>query len=224
MAGLAESLKYALYRTPVLDRMMAPSYPYKLDPGQLTATVELIDSTRDKGGSLAEVGVAKGDTSVFLLEHLRTRGDDRDLVLIDTFTGFTETSIEHEVSTRGKSPALFDKFRYGDEAIFARNIRRAGYRRFRTVKGDASEFDWSTVAPVGAVILDVDLYQPTIAVLHNVWPHLLPGGGVVVDDCLAGTAWDGSLQAYEEFLVEQGLEFERVGAKGGVVRKPLING
>jgi O-methyltransferase len=182
--------------------------------------LELIDSTRETGGSVAEIGVAQGDTSVFLLEHLRTTGDPRSLLLFDTFGGFTEESIEVEVSGRGKHADEYEAFRYGDEKRFSHNLRTAGYERFKTFAGDASAFDWSTVAPIGAVILDIDLYQPTIVTLNAIWPHLVPGGGVVVDDCLPGTPWDGSLQAYEEFISAHGLPFERVGEKGAVVRKP----
>jgi hypothetical protein len=199
---------------------MAPSYPYKLNPGQLGAMLALIDGTRDTGGCVAEIGVAQGDTSVFLLEHLRTNGDPRRLFLFDTFGGFTAESIEVEVSGRGKEAGEYEAFRYGDEKRFARNLRNAGYDRFEIVVGDASRFDWSTVAPIGAVILDIDLYQPTISTLNAIWPRLVPGGGIVVDDCLPGTPWDGSLQAYEEFISAQGLPFERVGEKGAVVRKP----
>jgi O-methyltransferase len=220
MGDLTEVIKYAVYHTPVLNRLMAPSYPYKLNPAQLAAMADLIDGTRGAGAAIAEIGVAKGDTSIFLLEHLRTVGDPRTLLLFDTFAGFTPESIHHEVANRGKSPSNYGVFRYGDEARFQRNLRRAGYRRFQTFKGDASKFDWSSIAPIGAVILDIDLYQPTISVLNGVYPHLILGGGIVLDDCLAGTAWDGSLQAYEEFIAAHGLPFERVGEKGGLVRKP----
>lgn len=199
---------------------MAPSYPYKLDPAQLAAMLALIDATRDANASVAEIGVAQGDTSVFLLEHLNTVGDGRRLCLFDTFGGFTAESIEVEVSDRGKAAAAYGAFRYGDERRFERNLRKAGYENFRIVKGDASRFDWSSIAPIGAVILDIDLYQPTVSILDAIWPHLVPAGGIVVDDCLPGTPWDGSLQAYEEFIAAHGLPFERVGRKGAVVRKP----
>jgi precorrin-6B methylase 2 len=199
---------------------MAPSYPYKLNPGQLSAMVELIDDTRDTGASVAEIGVAKGDTSVFLLEHLRTTGDDRPLVLLDTFGGFTPESVAIEVSDRGKDAREYGVFRYSDEMRFCRNLQQAGYSNFEIVKGDASNFAWGTIAPIGAVILDIDLYQPTIATLEAIWPHLVPSGGIVVDDCLPDTPWDGSLQAYEEFIAAHALPFERVGQKGAIVRRP----
>ena len=199
---------------------MTPRYPYKINPGELSAMIELIETTRGSGGAIAEIGVAQGDTSMFLLEHLRSVGDPRPLLLLDTFAGFTEESIEFEVSRRGKRSADYDKFRYGDEARFRRHLTKAGYSDFRTIKGDAATFDWGTVGPLGAILLDIDLYQPTIKVLEAAYPLLVPGGGIVIDDCLADTPWDGSLQAYIEFITAHDLPFERVGQKGAVVRKP----
>ena len=199
---------------------MAPRYPYKINPGQLAAMVTLIDATRTVGGAIAEIGVAKGDSSAFFLEHLATTGDSRPLWLFDTFAGFTADSIAHETSVRGKPRAAeYDQFRYGDELRFRRNLEAMGYANFRTVKGDAAIFDWSGLGPIGAVLLDVDLYQPTIKILEAIYPRLVPGGGIVLDDCLADTPWDGSLQAYEEFIARHRLPFERVGNKGAIVRK-----
>lgn len=217
---LVELGKYSVYRTPVLRRLMAPKYTHKVDPGELCAMVNFIDATRSSGAAIAEVGVAQGGTSVFLLEHLVTTGDERTLHLLDTFAGFTRNSVEHEVQTRRKPKREYDRFRYGDEDRFRENLLELGYRRFKTTKGDAAVFDWSSLAPIGAVLLDIDLYQPTVKVLEAVYPHLAPGGGVVVDDCLADTPWDGSLQAYEEFIARHELPFERVGRKGAVVRAP----
>jgi hypothetical protein len=214
-----ETVKYYAYRLPFITQAMSPTYPYKINPGQLAALIELIESSRSFGGSVAEIGVAQGDTSVFLLEHLRTVGDPRTLYLFDTFSGFTEESIAVEVNDRGKPLSAYDKFQYGDEEIFIRKLKKQGYTNFKTVSGDAAKFDWASIAPIGAVLLDIDLYAPTKAILEDIWVHLRPGGGIVLDDCQANTPWDGSLQAYEEFIAEKGLSFERVGAKGGVVRK-----
>lgn len=214
----AEMGKFAIYRTPLLRRLMAPRYGYKVDPGQLCALMNFIDATRSSHAAIAEIGVAKGDTSVFLLEHLATTGDERTLHLFDTFSGFTDRSIEHEVHSRKKFKRDYDAFRYGDEDRFRLNLRELGYDRFRTIKGDAATFEWSSLGPIGAVLLDIDLYQPTVDVLDAIYPHLVEGGGIVLDDCLADTPWDGSLQAYEEFISIRDLPFERVGRKGAIVR------
>ena len=214
----AELAKYVVYRAPLLSRLMRPSYRYKIDPAQLAAMVGLIDSTPE--GAVIEIGVAQGDTSVFLMEHLRTTGDHRPLLLFDTFSGFTPASIEIEVAERGKPRVDFDRFRYTDEAILRRNLERAGYTNFRIFAGDASKFDWSSVGPIAAVLVDVDLYQPTRDILGAVWPRIVPGGGIVVDDCVTGTSDDGAMQAYQEFSAAHGLSFTRIGAKGGLLLKP----
>jgi hypothetical protein len=214
-----EIIKYAVYRTPILRKAMAPTYKYKISPGQIAALINLINDTRESEGVIVEIGVAQGDTSVFILEHMRTTGDSRKVFLFDTFDGFTSESIEYEINLRGKSAAFFDKFRYGSEAIFSKNLTSAGYSNFITRKGDAAKFDWSALGSIGAVLLDIDLYKPTIDVLNNIWPYIVKGGGIIVDDCLSGTPWDGSLQAYEEFIATHEIPFRRVGNKGGLLLK-----
>lgn len=220
MRPLIEIAKYAVYRTPVLSRLMAPRYAPKVEPAALAAMIGFIDRTRHCGGLVAEIGVGQGDSSVFLLEHLLTTGDSRALHLFDTFNGFTDASIAVEVDQRSKTPADMLRFRYGSEARFRRNLTRRGYTNFRTVRGDAATFDWT--GPVAAILLDIDLYQPTLAVLEAVWPLLVPGGGIVVDDVRADTRDDGSMQAYSEFAERHGLEVRRLGSKSAVVVKPHV--
>ncbi len=221
---LSEIAKYVVYRTPILRALMAPSYDYKVSPGQLAAIIDLIDDTREVGGVVVEIGVAKGQTSTFILEHMRTTGDDRKVVFVDTFNGFTEDSVRYETERRGKTITLYDSFRYGHDELFRRNLAAQGYVDFEIVKGDASLVDWSVFGGIGAVLLDIDLYKPTIEVLKNLWAYIVPGGGIVVDDCLADTQWDGSLQAYEEFIKLHDFPFRRVGNKGGLIVKPSRQG
>jgi hypothetical protein len=211
--------KWATYRLPLARRLMAPRYSYKVNPAQLAAMLGLIDATRERGGAVAEVGVAQGDSSVFFLEHLSTIRDPRPLWLFDTFSGFTRTSVEHETQMRDKPADAYLGFRYCDEGRLRCNLNDAGYDNFRTVKGDASVFDWTSLGGIGALFLDIDLYQPTISILDAVWPLLVPGGGIVLDDCVENTPWDGSLQACQEFLDRHGIPFERVGHKGAIIRK-----
>ncbi len=180
---------------------------------------EAITKTRGASGAILEIGVAKGDTSVFLLEHLRTTADARKVYFLDTFSGFTSDSVSYEVDVRGMSSDDYDVFRYGDERVFARNLRRLGYENFETVKGDAAQIDYSKFAPIDVVLLDIDLYKPTREILGRLWNNMATPGYICVDDCMAGTPWDGSLQAYQEFLAEKKLQSHIVGQKGGIVVK-----
>jgi len=45
-----------------------------------------------------------------------------------------------------------------------------------------------------------------------------PGGIIVVDDCKATELWDGTLQAYEEFVQQKGFPKEITAEKPGIIR------
>lgn len=211
---LRESVKKLAYRLPPALGIMTPRYPYQVEPAVLAGTVSLVERSREAGGSVVEVGVAKGDTSVFVLEHMRSVGDDRPVVFVDTFDGFTPESVEHEVSARGKRRQPLRSYRYGDRGTFERKLRRLGYENFEIVEADAARFDWGTVAPIGAMLLDVDLYLPTKTILEAAHPLLCPGGGIIVDDCVPDRPWDGAWQACAEFCAERGVTSTTVGRQG----------
>jgi hypothetical protein len=114
------------------------------------------------------------------MEHLRTIGDDRPLNLIDTFNGFTQQSVDYEIHNRKKIKSDLMAFRYGNQQIFEKTLHERGYRNFRIFKGDAAAFDYSELAPIAVVLLDIDLYMPTKAALDRIWlswtPDLGPAG------------------------------------------------
>ncbi len=215
---MKELMKRLIYRNSLMKKSFWPKYPYKISPGQLSTLLGLIDATEGEGSAVMEIGVARGDTSVFLLEHLRNSDSHRPVFFLDTFSGFTDESIEVEIQ-RGKPRKALKIFRYGNKDIFSRSLHAAGYSDFTVVEGDAAKFDYSKAAPIGVVLLDIDVYLPTLSCLHEIWPHLSDSGGIVVDDCLPNSLWDGSLQAVEEFCADVGVEPTRVGGKGLLIRK-----
>lgn len=217
MGAFGEAVKKLAYRLPPSLGIMTPSYRYQVEPAVLAAFLTLIDRTGAEGGAVVEVGVAQGETSVFVLEHLRSVGDARSATLVDTFAGFTPDSVEFEVSSRGKRPQPMRSYRYGDRDIFERKLRRLGYENFGVVESDAARFDWTSVAPIGAMLLDIDLYLPTKAVLEEVHPLLCPSGGIIVDDCVPGGPWDGAWRACTEFCDERGMTPTTVGRQGRLV-------
>ena len=219
--NLMNLARHVAYRTPVVNNVMFPKYGYWVDPGELAAMVALIDATRSTGGAVVEIGVARGYASVFFLEHLRTTGDPRTMILIDTFGGFTPESVAHEVDQRKKGPSEIVDFSYGSVRIFNRSLARLGYTNYRIVQGDCSQVDWTEIGPIGAVFLDVDLYLPTAATLEAIWPQIVPGGGIVIDDCLPGRWCDGAYEAYCEFIERHSLPHRPAGGKGALVQKPV---
>lgn len=118
-------------------------------------------------GSFAEVGVWRGDTSRFI--HLLA--PERTLYLFDTFEGFPSEDLEHNDG----------RFRDTSEEIVKKRIEnlnniviRKGYFP-ETAKGLESEI-------FAFVLLDLDLYKPTLAGLEFFYPRMKLGGYIFAHD------------------------------------------
>ncbi len=211
--------KRAIFRLPIVRNLMLPRYPFMLEPDQLIWLCDAIDRTRASGGigCIVEVGVARGQTSAFLLTHMCHRGDSRRYYCIDTFQGFMPADVAHEISNRGKGSLSFGGFAVNDRGLVEQNLQRQGFGNAAVIQSDAGAFDWSSLPPIDVMLIDVDLYRPTKAVLANSQPHGSPFARVMVDDVKTGTVYDGAEQAYAEFCKERGFPLRPVGGKAGVI-------
>ncbi len=213
-------LKKIVYGVPwPLRDLVFPKYRSRLEPLELACLVNSIESTKETGGTVCEIGCGWGYTSVFLLEHMRCTANPAPVILIDTFRGFSESSMRYEVMYRGKKRSEMDRFRHGSPAILKNTLHRLGYKGFTVIAGDCQEVDWEAIGPIAVASLDISLYLPTKHTLDKLWPHIVPGGAVLVADCKEGGIEDGSLQAYAEFIASHALPFVRVGSRGGLLRK-----
>ena len=196
-----------------------PGYPYKINPGQLAWLTESIERSRQNSipGCIVEAGVAVGMTSFWLAHHMQLQRDLRYYIGIDTFNGFVPKDVKHEVNVRGKTQADYKAFGYNDARTFERNIKRSGYGHCMVYQCPIQQFAWERVPLVDVLLLDVDLYLPTLETLRRVRPRMNRHSFIMIDDCWPGTWADGSLQAYLEFCGELGVQPAAAGAKGGVI-------
>jgi hypothetical protein len=219
-----QEIKRAVFRLPGVSRVMIPRYPFMVQPDQLIWLCQALDRTREARaragsgqGCIVEVGVARGQTSSFLLTHMRHHGDNRPYCCIDTFQGFTPSDVAHEVDQRGKSAISLRGFAVNDRALIEQSLKRQGFSNVVVIEADAGRFEWSNLPPVDVMLIDVDLYRPTKAVLVNSQPHWAPFAHVMVDDVKDGTQFDGAHQAYTEFCNEQHYPPRMIGTKAGVL-------
>jgi len=150
--------------------------------------------------------------------------DDQDIskkyYAVDTFSGFVDEDIAHEISNRGKTADLFDGFNINKKKWFDATMRYNDINRVCSFTADINKYDLTRLGPLSFVLLDVDLYRPMKKALPELYQVLSPGGIIVVDDCdPSNIQWDGSDQAYKEFLKEKGKSIHIVHRKLGVLKK-----
>ena len=170
-------------------------YPYFFTPAMLWELCAAVDRVRDVPGSFLEIGCARGHTTVYLNRHMDASGQPtRRYVCIDTFAGFVDSDVDHEVERRGKAEhdeTFRTSFTVNSKAGFETTMRLNGCTRVEAVQADVRAVDWAQYSPVAFALVDVDLYLPVRDALTDIVDHMSPGGVIVVDDCAAENRWDG---------------------------------
>lgn len=178
-----------------------------------------IARTAESHGDVVEVGVLRGATSIFLERFMANLGLANNYWAIDTFGGFDSSDIDDEVSRRRKDRFQLDNvFRYNDAAVFEANVQHAGASRVKVLLGDIKTVRLPDGLRIAAALIDVDLYRPTLVALERLFPLLIPGGVIVLDDIAQGSQYDGASEAFHEFVSRTDCEFQIIPPKTGVIR------
>jgi hypothetical protein len=160
-------------------------------------------------GDIVECGVWRGGSIMIAMATLRLLGAmDRRVWLFDTFEGMTEPSAV-DVDNRGqaafvlletmpKDPGGIICYASLDEV--KQNVALVGYPEdlVTYVVGDIRQtIHEIAMNPVALLRLDTDWYDSTKLEMEKLYPHLVPGGVLIVDDY---GHWAGSRQAVDEYF------------------------
>jgi O-methyltransferase len=194
----------------------------KVRPYSITSApriLSVVDSVRycverEIPGAFAECGVWRGGSIIAMILTLQELGrTDRDLYLYDTFEGMTEPT-EHDVSAFGRSavdiwseaqeregvafPEYFNE--EFTEDIVRENVLGTGYpaERVHFVRGTVEEtLPEQAPAEIALLRLDTDWYESTRHELVHLYPRLVDGGVLIIDDY---GHWKGARRAVDEYF------------------------
>jgi hypothetical protein len=163
-------------------------------------------------GDVVECGVWKGGSMMAIIKTLLSLHDaSRDLYLFDTFEGMNEPT-DKDIEYTGKSAKeLLNNSNKEDESsvwCFApldsvmENINKLGYnkQKIHYVKGKVEDtLPKNCPNKISLLRLDTDWYESTKHELVHLYPRLVEGGVLIIDDY---GHWKGSRQATDEFIQE----------------------
>lgn len=176
---------------------------------------ELIKEVKDLEGSFVECGVWKGGMCMWMVHCQKEYKNERDIYLYDTFDGMTNPNSEKDGTEpkkiykdieNGKYKRKYDrwhnenKWAYAPLEMVKKNMKIVGYNedKIHYVIGDVAE-TLNKVVPDKIVILrlDTDFYESTKKELEVLFPKLVKGGYLIIDDYNNKI---GSTTATDEFL------------------------
>ena len=166
-------------------------------------------------GNIVECGVWRGGSMIAAAKTFQKLGDtSRSLWLFDTFEGMTAPT-EHDVSNKGTTAAeKFEKRRLSDDSSdwcnasieeVRGNVSGTGYPadRLKFVKGKVEEtLPGQAPADIALLRLDTDWYESTLHELETLFPRLVPGGILIIDDY---GDWSGARKAVDEYMAKHSI-------------------
>jgi O-methyltransferase len=174
-------------------------------PRAYVRNLRLAKEVREVPGAIVECGVWRGGMTAGIATTL---GSDRHYVLFDSFEGLPPAQdIDGPAAIAWQrdrsSPTYYDNCRAEMET--ARHaMRSAGVPRPDLRVGWFEEtvpIFASTRTPIALLRLDGDWYESTMVCLRNLFPLVVEGGIVIIDDY---GVWDGCTKAVHVYLAEQG--------------------
>jgi hypothetical protein len=204
------------------ERIVRAALPYTMTGvPRLQALVDAVRHCAGTGlqGAFVECGVWRGGSVLAMILTLQDLGvDDRELHLFDTFEGMTEPTEHdtspfdgaaldqwHDARARGERPweAVFGPEAFSEEAVRA-TLLATGYpsERLHVVPGPVEQtLPAHDTGDIALLRLDTDWYESTRHELEHLYPRLVRGGVLIVDDY---GHWEGARRAVDEFFAEHG--------------------
>lgn len=166
-------------------------------------------------GDFVECGVWKGGSTMAAIDTLlKAQDKSREIYLYDTFEGMSEPT-EHdkaftgltadEILRAGDKQAAASNWCYSALEEVKKNIDSLKYpaSQIHYVKGKVEDTIPQTVPQKIALLrLDTDWYESTSHELKHLYPLLVPGGIIIIDDY---GHWKGARKAVDEYITSQKL-------------------
>jgi O-methyltransferase len=187
---------------------------------------------REIPGSFVECGVWRGGSMMAVALTLKRLGvKDRDLYLFDTFRGMTPPT-EADVDFAGLAcvdlwPILPDD---GFDSVPVQEVQGAlattGYdpAHLHFIQGRVEEtLPDRAPAEIALLRLDTDYYESTRQELTHLYPRLVPGGVIIIDDY---GHFQGARKATDEYFADHRILLDRIDYTGriGVKQQPQAAG
>lgn len=176
--------------------------------GKLLAHYELLKTASRVSGAIVECGVLKGCSLIRFAMFRKLLGLDVRLVGFDTFGAFPDTRFEPDIPLRHRHVEVC-----GQESISRDQLRSVLARNQLDQDLDLVEGDIVETVPafvnrhpdlrIALLNIDVDIYEPTCVILEHLYPRVVSGGVVLLDDY---KVFPGETKAVDDYFAGRPVE------------------
>lgn len=180
---------------------------------KILAHYELFRMTRGLAGEIVECGVFKGASLARFAAFREIFGSPftNRVIGFDTFGDFPETGFGQDVKRRDGFIAAA-----GNQSISVEQMQQVlehkGCARFiELVPGDITQTVPEYVAEhpelrISLLNLDTDIYEPAVTILEHMFPLIVPGGVLILDDY---GVFPGETKAVDDYFRGRAVEIRK---------------
>ena len=166
-------------------------------------------------GEIVECGVWKGGSCMAVaIKLMELEQKTREIWLYDTFEGMTEpTNHDIEIETGKKGKELLDgidkntdkynMWAYAPQEVVINNMKKTGYPidNIKYIAGNVEKtLKERKPKKIALLRLDTDWYESTKAELEELYPHVVNGGIIIIDDY---GHFEGAKRAVDEYFEKE---------------------
>src|SRR5437763_7954198 len=160
-------------------------------------------------GDFVECGVNQGGMALTIMEYLKFNSLGKRFFLLDTFSGFPE----------GAQAAAANRGQYSD--CYDQVVKTfAPYPGARIIRGAVPDTLSSIDAEqISYLSLDMNCAEPEIAAARQLWPRLVHGAMILLDDYGGGPAYLPQKNAFDALADEAGFTILTLATGQGLIVK-----
>lgn len=174
---------------------------------------EFFKMIKDLPGAIIDCGVFKGTSLVRFAGFRALHGiaHTHKIIGFDTFGDFPETEFDEDVPYRERFINMA-----GDQSISEEQLNKVldhknVNKNIELVTGDITEsvpkyVEDNPFLKIALLNLDTDIYEPAVTILEYLYPRLVKGGILLLDDY---GEFPGETKAVDEYFEDKDVEIKR---------------
>ena len=177
---------------------------------KILAHYELYKMVQDLPGAIVECGVFKGASLARFAMFRDVFGNDysKKIIGFDIFGPFPETKFELDKKQRKNFIQEAGSESIGTEQLMEVFKHKNIDRNIELIKGDICKTVPKYIKDhpelkISLLNLDTDIYEPSVVILDYLWPCIVKGGILMVDDY---GKFVGENKAVDEFFKDENLK------------------
>jgi len=177
---------------------------------KILAHYELFKMAKDLPGAMVECGVFKGASFVRFAGFRNLFGNpfSHKLIGFDIFGAFPETNFDEDKKYRDNFVKDAGEQSISKEQLIEILNKKGIDKNVELVEGDVVKTipDYLKKNPhlkISLLNLDTDIYEPAVTILEHLWPRIVRGGVLILDDY--GT-FPGETKAVDDFFKDKSVK------------------